>query len=207
MPKGNSTCTDSGSPEKEGPEHMPPTTPAPNWWDPIVILTCGLVFCTLVQVVILVLQTRILGQTIRMSRSDQRAWVGGVEPRLHLESPLKATIALRNFGQSPALEIRSNVELKVRGLEDPAPDLPAIQETGSTTVLQPTQWVTAQGTEEGGAKTADVIGAKVAVYFSGAIAYKDIFTEDHRTTFAYVFIPRPNGDGTWMTLDVHNTAS
>ncbi len=184
--------------------------PVLRWFrgiDPNLIIASAAV----VGIVVALMQLRITRNQTRIldeQRKQTRAWVGVVDPQLQLTSPLGAKITIRNFGQTPALRMKSKVSLQVRSLDALLPESPPIQTTepgSSITVLQPTQFVSAQDHAKGQNYVTDVNMGKVAVYFVGRIAYDDIFDESHQTTFAYVFIPLPNNKGTWKTLDTGNT--
>jgi hypothetical protein len=168
----------------------------------LVLVTAAQVWVLVKQQNILDRQTGILGEQVRLTR----AWVGGVEPNACWNPPINITaiITIRNFGQSPARNLKHNVNMEFRNPDDPPPALPTIEAHGSSSVLQPTQDVTARDVEQlAGSTAADIAGERLAVWFSGVIAYEDIFGYSHQTTFRYVLIPSIRK---WKAWDTGNTA-
>ena len=199
---------EQGGPTRDGQPVLPPHRKQPRDlfdWLTLAVAVAAVCFYGW-QANSLSRQVAALSETIELMKNDQRAWVGGIEPRLDAGPPIKAIIALRNFGQSPALKIKSKVELRIKGLQEVPPDPPPVEGPGSTSVLQPTQEMTTDCTPDKPVGIADITGRKVAAYFVGRIEYEDIFEESHHTTFAYIFKPVPGDRGTWTSLKSGNTA-
>ncbi|NIM67826.1 MAG: hypothetical protein GTO55_06745 [Armatimonadetes bacterium] len=182
-------------------DHLQPK----SGWDRHKTLT---LLVSIFVLIVLVLQWRTLCQTIRMSRTDQRAWVGQTDPdgKIDPRAPLNCTITIKNFGRTPALNVKQEVHLRFQPANNPfVPDAPEAKQPGSNCVLQPDQEVKAyvtyrKPTEE---EVDNIKSGKITVYFFGEIAYEDIFEKQHLTTFAYYANPSMKG---WSALHTYNYA-
>jgi len=155
-------------------------------------------------------QTRILDKTIEMARSDQRAWVGAVQPVIVQlkDSSMRVSITIQNFGRTPALNLVPQIHVRtLTSSESFAPGRPAEPTDPKTrAALQPGQAFTLGPNEVPPISTdlADEINTgKTCFYAFGEVFYDDAFGEHHCTTFAYMLLPSL---ATWRVMNIYNTA-
>jgi len=165
-----------------------------QWDDPMVVLTWWLVVWAGLQVLILVLQSILFWQTIKLTRSDQRAWIAPIKiaSTRTLDDPkgLSVQVTWANPGKTPALEFRTIVSLEsLPAHRTFAPKYDWSQAT-STSVLFPGSDLYSDVSllpEDYSAK-AIRSGAQL-IYFYGACIYRDAFSREHHTLFAVMLDP------------------
>ena len=154
-----------------------------------------------------VLQYLNLIETVKLTRNDQRAWIGAVSPQGNIdltETQIKVDVILKNFGKSPALKVRHQYHLSMM----PPPKTPSVKtidtiRNGSCSVLQPgeEQKARVRSTFEGDVR--ELLSGSRQIYFFGEITYEDVFDKEHHTRYAYSL---SGTEKAWEILDYYNDA-
>jgi hypothetical protein len=175
-----------------------------KWTDVAIVLFTGVLTW------LAVLQHQILRETVELTRNDQRALVGAVNPTgtLTVGQPVAFSVSIRNFGNGPALDVVNTVHLKMAPSDQPfTSDAPGAGSAASHSVLWPNAELVA-GVGEAPVLSKEtahaIVSGKLSAYGFGEITYKDAFGRPHRTTFAYAALPSGK---TWRVLDAYNTAN
>jgi len=177
-----------------------------NWTD-----VCIAIF-TAVLAVLAILQTLILAKTVEMSRNDQRAWVGAADmstPEVQWGSRLKLSIPLSNSGRTPARHVKIEFDSSVnprgktfkadyRPNADAGPQSVPVIQPGARHYINAVRVQPFTGEEESGIGSGEML---LVVY--GRITYDDVFGRNHKTTFAYRWVPALS---VWRALDTNNDA-
>jgi len=150
-----------------------------------------------------------LEATIEMSRNDQRAWLGLVNPHGEIlaDSPLRVTVVLRNFGRTPALNVRPKGRLHWQPAGEPfKPCDLTTDRAANCGILQPTEEVTLPFLEHKPLTkddAASILSRQFSLYLYGEVRYDDIFEGHHCVTFAYEAAPDLNA---WQDIATYSTA-
>lgn len=138
-----------------------------------------------------------LQASIDASRNDQRAWVGveGFDGKAEIDKRLIITVALKNTGKTPAinLTVSENATPVDAGKEPPLIDIPVEHSQG---MLFPNQLytvplnVTSRRTQGLDAHDYQLItSGAVVIYAYGTITYSDVFGRKHWTKFCSYLAP------------------
>ncbi|HUT75991.1 MAG TPA: hypothetical protein VM221_14285 [Armatimonadota bacterium] len=182
----------------------------PPWWKRPTTTDWLMGVFTVVLAITAVLQYLVLRQTIAMSRNDQRAWVGAIDPVVVQlkDASLRVSVTIKNLGRTPALNVVPQIHVRTLPASDSfAPSLPTKPTDPDTrAALQPGQQLTLGPGEVPPipVNLANEINAgNTRFYAFGEVFYDDAFGESHTTTFAFMLLPTLS---TWRVLNRYNTA-
>jgi hypothetical protein len=143
-----------------------------------------------------------LAHTQESLRLDQRAWVGIKDwgpPNFDFATFGEISLRISNSGRTPALDVRSRVYNQVSRSEVPPPPEdydtnipPGAPRNTSLMLINPGQVIEISGRALGASSKAgleDLRQQRQFVFFRALILYKDIFGQEHTTTYCAVLQP------------------